>query len=102
TILRVPGHRPVEQELIERELPLKDVTFRQTDLALDIDGRADFRVQDQVPEIGAVPRNSIDHGVAERLAARVIPLAIRQLIGTILYKYRHVVFTIRRHGRIDL
>src|ERR1700730_9406383 len=102
SILRISGNRPVEQQLIESQLALKNITLRQPNLPLDIPWRANFRVQDEVLEIGAVPRDGFNRSVTERLALRVVPFAIGELVRTVLYEHRHVVLTVRCHRGIDL
>src|SRR4029077_3793786 len=75
-VLRVPGYRAVEEQLIERELALKNVSLSKTDLVLDVPGRADFCVQNELFEIGAMPRDGVDDGGAEGFALLRGPLAI--------------------------
>ena len=57
-VLRIPRDRAVEQQLIERQLALEDIAFREPDLVLDIPGRADLRMQDEVLEVRAVRARS--------------------------------------------
>src|SRR5581483_10028078 len=55
-ILRIPRNRAVEEQLVERQLALEDVALRETHLALDVPGRADLRVQDEVAKAGDIER----------------------------------------------
>src|SRR6201996_8009775 len=95
-VLCIPRYRPIEQQLIESQLTLKNITLGEADLILDIPGGADFRMQDQALEIRTVARDGIDDRIAECLALRAGPLAVRELIRTILDEHRHVVLPIRR------
>ena len=54
-ILRVARHRPVEQQLIHGQFALEDIAFGKTHFVFDIPGRANFGVQNQFFEVGAVP-----------------------------------------------
>src|SRR5438128_160383 len=50
------GRRPQEEQLLERQLPLKDVAFGQAELAFQIDGREYLAVQNQRFQVRSVFR----------------------------------------------
>ena len=82
-VLRPSRRGPQEEELLERELALEDVAFRQAPLALQIERRDDLPVQDDVPQIRRELRQRVDDRVAERLALRV-PVPALQMVGCVL------------------
>ena len=55
---RVAGHRPVEEQLLERQLALEDVALGQPDRALDVERRLDVAVEDDVADVRARTRRS--------------------------------------------
>src|SRR5699024_8149796 len=73
-ILRPARHRAVEEKLIEGQLALKDVAFGQTDLALDITGRAHLGMQHAPPEAGADALDLVEDGIAERIPRPIVPV----------------------------
>src|SRR6185436_177918 len=64
-VLREAGERTVEQQLVHRQLALEDVALGEADLGLELARRAHFDVADQLPEIGAVARDLVEHRVSE-------------------------------------
>ena len=69
--LRPSRNRPQEQQLLERQLALKDVAFAQPPLALEVERRHDLPVQDQRLEVRRVLGDRVDDRVAEPLALLV-------------------------------
>ena len=69
-VLRPSRHRPQEEQLLERQLALKDVAFGEPEVALDVERRQHLPMQDDVLDVRRVLRDRVDHRVAERLALR--------------------------------
>ena len=67
-----------EEQLLQRQLALKDVAFGQTPLTLEVERRDDLTVADDVPDVRRVFRQRVDDSVAERLAL-IVPRALLQL-----------------------
>ena len=70
-VLRPSRGRPQKEQLLERQLALEDVAFRQAPLALEIERRQHLAVQNDVPNVGRVLGDRVDDGVAERFALGV-------------------------------
>ena len=68
------GHGPVEEELLERQLALEDVALGEADPLLDVERREHLLADDQVADVRSPLGQRVDHGVAERLPALVVPL----------------------------
>ena len=98
-VFRPTRDRPQEQQLLERELALKDVALAQSPFALEIERRDDLPVQNQRLQIGRVLRERVDDGVAEPLAL-VVPGRAFQVIRRVLHETRHHVFAGRRDRRV--
>ena len=98
-VLRPSGNRPQEQQLLERQLALKDVALAQPPFALEIERSDDLAVQDQRLQIRRVLGERVDHGIAEALAL-VIPGRAVQVIRRVLHEARHHVLAGRRHRRV--
>src|SRR5687768_8810389 len=56
-ILRVTGERPVEQQLIQRELALENVALGEPHFVLELTRRAHLDVPDEILEVRAVARS---------------------------------------------
>src|SRR5439155_19927866 len=84
-VLSPAGNRAREEQLLERQLALKDVAFRQAELALEIERRQHLAVQDDVLDVRGVLRDGVDDGVAERVAL-LVPRAGRKLVGRVLHE----------------
>ncbi len=65
--LRPAGRGTEEEQLLERQLALEDVAFGEPPLALEVEGRQDLAVQDDVLDVRRVLGDGVDDGVAERL-----------------------------------
>src|SRR5207253_6329890 len=50
-VLRPPGHRPREEQLLERQFALEDVSFGEPELALEIERRQHLSVKDDVANV---------------------------------------------------
>src|SRR5262249_28160390 len=70
-VLRPAWRRTEEEKLLERQLALEDVSFRQAESALDIERRQHLTMQDDVSDVRRVFGERVDDRVAERLAAFV-------------------------------
>ena len=77
-----PGHRPVEEQLLQRELALEDVALGQAERLLDVQRRQHLPVQDHVADVRGVLGDRVDHRVAERLARLRRPTPRRRPAGT--------------------
>src|SRR3954470_21927929 len=55
-VLRPAGRGAEEEELLQRQLSLEDVAFRQAEVPLDVEGRQDLAVQDDVLDVRRVLR----------------------------------------------
>jgi hypothetical protein len=99
--LRVAGHRPVEQQLVEGQFALEDVAFGQAHLGLDLARRAHLHVHDAVAEAGRIGGDLRDHALGEAVAVGVGPLAALDLRRRVLHEAAHEVLAGRRHGRVE-
>ena len=97
---RPAGHRPVDEQLLERQLALEDVALGETHGALDVERRQHLAVQDQAPDVRRPFGEGVDDGVAEGLAL-LVPGALGQLVRRVLDEAAHDVLAGRRHARVD-
>src|SRR5829696_720392 len=88
-ILRVAGKRPVEQQLIQRQLALENIALGQTYFVFQLARRAHLDVANQLLEVRAVPRDLIQNRLFESVAIPVGPVAAVDLWRHILHEYRH-------------
>src|SRR6478609_6593639 len=58
-VARPAGRRTQEEELLERQLTLEDVPFRQSPFALEVERRDDLTVKDEVLEVRRVLRERV-------------------------------------------
>ena len=72
-VLRPSRHRAQKEQLLQREFALKDVAFRQAELALDVQWREHLTMNNDVAQIRRVFRDGIDHRIAE-LFALLVPV----------------------------
>ncbi len=98
-VARPAGRRTQEEQLLERQLALEDVPFRQPELALDVERRQHLPVQDDVADVRRVLGDRVDDGVAERLAL-LVPRGRLQFVRRVLHEAREDVLARRRHRRI--
>ena len=90
---------PQKEELFERQLSLKNIAFRETELSLNIERRQHLPVQDQLLDVGRMLGNGIDDRIAELLAS-LVPVPFFQIIGSILHEAGHDVFARGRNRRV--
>src|SRR5439155_4352164 len=88
------------EELIQRVFAMKDVSAAETVGLLQIEGRDDLAVNDQVGEVRGVGRKGSNHGIAELVAAG-IPASVFQFIRSILNMDGHHVRAFRRKRGVD-
>src|SRR4029450_2551475 len=58
-------YRPQKEQLLQSQLALEDVAFRQPPFALEIERRHDLAMEHDVAEVGRVFGNGVDHGVTK-------------------------------------
>src|SRR5207237_2067659 len=63
----ISGCRPHVEQLVDRELTVKDVAADQPKLLLEVEGSQDLPVQDRAPEVWGALVVAIDHPVGVRL-----------------------------------
>src|SRR5689334_3535569 len=89
-----------KEKLMQRELTLEDVSFRQTRDAFDVGRGEHLSSDDQRFDVGRISREGLHDGVAECLALRVGPAAV-QVIRRVLDEDAHHVLPWWRHSGID-
>src|SRR6185436_9953796 len=99
-ILRPAGRRAEQPHLRRQELAGEDVPFRQADGPLDVEGRPDFALEDEVPEAREERFQRRLDRVAEVLLLGV-PVALAEVVGRVLDEARHDVLAGGRHVRVD-
>src|SRR5437870_706824 len=99
TILCPAGRGPQEEELLKRQLTLKNVSFRQSELTFEIERRQHLSMQNYVFNIRSVFGDRLNHGVP-KLFSLLVPGPFFQVIRRVLHKTRHHVLARRRHGWI--
>src|SRR5262245_34672551 len=82
-VLSPPRNGAQKEQLLERQLSLKNVAFGQSKLPLDIQRRQDLTMQNNVTQVRGVFAKCIDNGIAE-LFALLIPRPIFEVIGRVL------------------
>src|ERR1700677_1092744 len=92
--------RTQEEELLERQLTLKNISFGQAGGALDVERSDELLTDDQTFQIRGVLRNGIDDGVAEGFAL-LVPGAGREFVRRVLHEAGQDVFSGRRDGWIS-
>src|SRR4029079_19094903 len=68
---RPAGHRPAEEELLERELALEDVALGQAGRAVDVERGHDLAIEATRLQVRRELGDPIDDGIAECLALEV-------------------------------
>src|SRR6185295_12096376 len=89
-VLRPSWSRTQEEQLLQCQLALEDIAFRQSPLALEIQRRHHLTMQDGVAHVGRVLGKGVDDDVAEGLALGV-PRAVDQMIRSVLHEAGHHV-----------
>src|SRR5207249_5535497 len=86
-VLRPARDRPREEQLLQRQLALKDVALCQSEIALEIQRRENLTMPNDVANIRRVLRNRVDDRVAERFAP-LVPRARRERVRRVLHETR--------------
>ncbi len=73
-VLRPTRDRPHEEQLVEGELPVKNIPLGQAEVALQIERRHHLPMQNALPDIGRVVGQRIDDRIADWFA-RLVPVA---------------------------
>src|SRR4051794_18085515 len=68
-----------EQQLLERQFSLEDISLCEAERPLDIQRGEDLPVKNQIPDAGGVLRDRTDDGIAERFTA-LVPRTFDQVI----------------------
>jgi len=71
--------------LLERQLALKNIPFRQSKFAFEIERRQNLSMQNNVFDIRRVLSDRIDDCIA-KLFALVIPVSFFQVVRGVLYE----------------
>src|SRR5207244_7768247 len=87
-VLGARGHGTHKKQLVEREFALKDIPFRQAELALEIQWRQHLAADDQVLKIGSILSNGTDDVIAE-IFPLLVPGAFLQVVRRILDEAGH-------------
>src|SRR5688572_867098 len=85
TILRPTRSGSQEEELLQSQLSLENVSFRQSKLTLEIERRYDLPVQNDVSNVRGVLCDCVDDGVAE-LFALLVPVPFLQIVRRVLHE----------------
>src|SRR5262245_6471714 len=94
-VLCPAGRGAQEEQLFERQLPLKDVALGQAPLALEIERRDDLAMKNDVADVRCVLGERVDDRIPE-LLLMVVPRALFQMVGSVLHEARHDVLARRR------
>ena len=97
-VLGPSRHGPQEEELLESQLALEDVAFREPEVALEVERREDLPVLDDVLDVRRVLGDRVDDRVAEGLAL-LVPVAL-EVVGRVLHEARHDVLAGRSEGGV--
>src|SRR5437764_2619300 len=98
-VLRPSRDRTQEEQLLERELALEDVSFGQSELAFQVERRDHLASTDDALDVGRVFGDGVDDGVAEGFFL-FVPGAFFQFVRRVLHKAGHDVLAGGRDGRI--
>jgi hypothetical protein len=72
SIIGMPENRPCRIELVEAELPMKNITANEAELALEIERREDLARNNRRFEARRIGFDRVDHEIGDRLA-RLVP-----------------------------
>src|SRR5262245_48167062 len=90
-IARPTWDRAHEENLIKRHFGVVQMPAGKTVVLLQVVGRQNLPMKDQVLKTGRVLLYQIDYSVA-KLLTLLIPMGASQLIRRVLHPYRHDVF----------
>src|SRR6185369_13043815 len=79
-----------KEELFERQLSLKNISFRQTKIAFKIEWSQNLSIANQLLDVGRVFSNRVHHRVA-KLFAFLVPASFLQVVRGVLHEARHHV-----------
>src|SRR5687767_13396296 len=85
TILRPTGSGAQGEKLLQSQLTLEDVSFRQPKFAFEIERRYDLPVQNDVFNVRGVLCDGVDDGIAE-LFALLVPVPFLQIVRRVLHE----------------
>src|SRR3954466_6403603 len=74
----------LKEQLMQRELALEDVSFRQSGDPLDVRRRQNLPAEDELLDVGRIAADGVDHRVTERFTLLVSPAAV-EIVRRILY-----------------
>src|SRR6185369_5045024 len=94
-ILRPTRRGPQKEKLFERQLTLKNISFRQAKLTFEIEWRHHLSIANQFTDVRRVLGDRVDHRVA-KLVALLVPGSFLQVVRRVLHEARHHVFARRR------
>ena len=78
--------------MLERQLALKDVAFRQSEFSLQVEWRQDLTIADDASDVWSVFRYRVDDCIAERLPL-IVPRSSAESVGGVLHEARQDVLT---------
>src|SRR5687768_60524 len=99
-VIRIVWRRPLEEELLEREFAVEDVSLRRTDDAFDVRRQQQLLADDAVAEAGC---ELIDRrvDVLEEAGAFGVPRRFLQFIWRMAAKQVHDMLSGWREGVVD-
>ena len=80
--------------MFQRQFALKNISFRQSKLAFEIERRQDLSMQDDVFDVRRVLGNRINDGIA-KFFSFVVPISFLQIVRSVLHEARHHVLARR-------
>src|SRR6266446_1875029 len=82
-ILGPARRRPQKEKLFQTQFALKDISFRQTKLAFEIERRQNLSMKNNVTDVGCMFSDRIDHRIAE-LFTLFVPRSFLQVVRRVL------------------
>ena len=99
-VARPARDRPHEQDLIQGQIALVEMTLSEAEPRFDVPGAEHLPIDDRAGEIRRIARERLDHPVAERLACFRVPLTLPKSIRRVLHPDRHHMLPTRRKARV--
>src|SRR5258708_34580671 len=93
------GDGTEEEELFEGKLALENVALREAEFALEIERGENLAADDDVLDVGRVLGDGVDDVVAEGCFL-IVPSALGEFVGRVLYEAGEHVFAGRRDAGI--